>query len=336
MEKRILLVRTDRIGDLVSITPAIAVLRKNFPHAYIAVLASSYASGVLKNNPQINEVIIKKGFFETLKEVRAHKFDTAIVFFLDFYAGALVWLAKIPLRIGPVSKIWAMFLNTRIKQSRSKIERHEVDFNLDLLKPLFVFFYPAKPQIFVPKKNENKARKYLKDTFALLPADPFIIVHPGSKGSAKNWPEANYVLFVQNAMRAYPNFKFMLTGGPDEQALLARMASALGPQVLVLKDAMPLEDFIAIINECKIFISNSTGPLHIAVALGKKTLSFYPMLKGCMPFRWGPYGKGHIVLQPDIKQCPKCDKKCGVECMTLISPQQALEALDKQIKTLKL
>lgn len=331
MEKRILLVRTDRIGDLVSITPAISVLRKNFPHAYIAVLASEYASGVLKNNPDVDEVLIKKDFRSTLKLVKEKRFDTAVVFFLDLFAGALVFLARIPVRIGPVSKIWAIFLNKRIKQNRSSVEKHEVEFNLDLLKPLFVFYYPTAPKIFVPAKNNAAARKYLKETFNFSPSDKIIIVHPGSLGSARNWPAAHYTLFLQSALRAYPKYKFLLTGGPQEQPMLAKISLSV-PQAAVLKDGLDLEAFIAIINQCKLFISNSTGPLHIAVALGKKTLSFYPMLKGCMPFRWGPYGQGHIVLQPDIKQCPKCHKNCGVECMSLISPAQALEALDTLLK----
>lgn len=335
MEKRILLVRTDRIGDLISVTPAIEVLRKNFPKAYIAVLVSRYASAVLKDTPGVDEIIIKKGFFETLREVRAKKFDTAVVFFLDFYAGLLTFLARIPVRVGPVSKIWALFLNRRIKQNRSSVERHEVDFNLDLLKPLFVFFYPAVPKIYVPKKQENKAKKYLREKLGILPSEPFIIVHPGSKGSAKNWPAAHYALFLQNAARKFPKYKFLLTGGPEEKKLIKNMAVAAGPRVSVLKENIPLEDFIAVINECKLFVSNSTGPLHIAVALGKKTLSFYPMLKGCMPFRWGPYGAGHEVLQPDIKICQKCKPKCGVECMSLISPSDALAALERQIASLK-
>ncbi|WP_428898131.1 ADP-heptose:LPS heptosyltransferase [Parelusimicrobium proximum] len=334
MAKRILLVRTDRIGDLISITPAISVLKKNFPHAYIAVLASKYASGAVINNPMVDEVIVKEGFWKTLKKVRAGKFDTAVIFFLDAYAGLITFLARIPLRIGPVSKIWAIFLNKRITQKRSKTpDKHESDFNLDLLKPLFVFYYPASTYIHIPRRDITKAKKYLKDTFAIIDTDKLVIIHPGSKGSAKNWPADNYAELTQKIMTHNPELKVLLTGGPDEQKLLAEIAAKLEPKPFVLTDALPLTEFMAVINQADIFISNSTGPLHIAAALKKRTLSFYPMIKGCLPSRWGPYGTGHIILMPPADTCGKCAPECTQGgCMSLITVDEAYAAFEKQLK----
>lgn len=329
MERRILLIRTDRIGDLISVTPAITVLRKNFPRAYIAVLVSDYAKDVVAGNPLIDEVIIKKPFFTTLKEIKSKNFDTAIIFFLDAYAAFVTFMARIPKRIAPVSKIWAALANIRIKQNRSQSVKHETDYNLDLLKPLSVFFFPVKTQIYVNKKDSAKAQKYLKDVFSVAEKDALVMIHPGSRGSAKDWPAQNFALLTQYITKKHPELKVMLTGGAQEQQMLAKTAAAITPAPLVLKDALELKDFIALINECDIFISNSTGPLHIAAALGKKTLSFFPPLKPATPVRWGPYGKGgHKVLVPDIKICQKCDGKCTVNCMTLIPVGEAETAFE--------
>ncbi|MGB2579126.1 ADP-heptose:LPS heptosyltransferase [Elusimicrobium simillimum] len=332
MQKKFLLIRTDRIGDLISITPAISVLRRNFPHAYIAVLVSRYAADVVKNNPEIDEVIIKESFFKTLSIIRSKKFNTAVIFFLDAYAALLTFFARIPLRIGPVSKIWAIFLNKGIRQNRSKVTRHEADFNMELLKPLFVYFHPAKPKIYVPKKDDIRAKNYLKDNFAIDRFDTLIMVHPGSKGSAQNWPSSNYAQLIRRIMQNCPEVKVMLTGSPQEQPMLEAIAADAAPyKPMILKDSVELSDFIALINQCTFFVSNSTGPLHIAVALGKKTLSFYPNLKGCLPTRWGPYGKGHQVLMPEAV----CQSKEDVSHMSLITVDQAFDGITTLIKERK-
>jgi len=326
MQKRFLLVRTDRIGDLITVTPAISELRRNFPHAHIAVLASRYAADAVKNNPDINEIIIKDDFFKTLRVVRAGRFDTTVIFFLDAYAALITFSAGIKQRVGPVSKIWAVFLNNGVKQSRSKVTKHEADFNLDLLKKLGITPGFALPKVYVPDGDNKKAQTFLKEKFNITQSDKLIMLHPGSKGSAQNWPAENYGTLARKIKEAYPDFKVMLTGAPSEQALLTEIATHAAPQTpLILKEVMPLTDFIALINQCTFFVSNSTGPLHIAVALGKKTLSFYPNIKGCLPTRWGPYGKGHITLMPS----QYCETKDNPDHMRDITPDMAFDAFQK-------
>ncbi|MCL2888549.1 MAG: glycosyltransferase family 9 protein [Elusimicrobia bacterium] len=334
MQQKFLLVRTDRIGDLISITPAVSILRRNFPHAHIAVLSSPYAADVIKNNHEIDEVILKGPFFKTLAEIRAKKFDTAIIFFLDAYAALLALFAGIPTRIGPRSKIWAIFLSKSIRQRRSSGERHEAEYNTALLKPLFVYYHPAKTRIFVPKKDDIKAKNYLKENYGIDMFDDLVFMHPGSKGSSPAWPLENYALLARKIMQNYPTVKLMLTGGPDERKLLDSVAENTKPFTpFVLKDCLPLEDFIALINQCAIFISNSTGPLHIAAALGKKTLSFFGNEKACLPRRWGPYGKGRAaVLQPPEENCSLKNHKCTEDCMRLISVDAAFDAFSKLLK----
>ena len=335
MQKKFLLVRTDRIGDLVSITPAISILRRNFPHAYIAVLASPYAADVIKNNPEIDEVILKGSFFKTLAEIRQKKFDTAIIFFLDAYAALVTFLARIPQRIGPLSKIWAALLTKAVRQRRRLGAMHEAEYNSALLKPLFVYFHPAKTKIFVPKEDDIKAKNYLKEKFGIDMFDDLVFMHPASKDSSPKWPAANYALLARKIMQSYPSVKLVLTGGPREQKLLEHVAEKAAPfKPFILKDCLPLPDFIALINQCNIFISNPTGPLHIAAALGKKTLSFFPNSPVWLrPRRWGPYGKARAeILQPPAQHCAGKDHKCAERCMHLITPEAAFDAFSKLLK----
>ncbi|GHT42717.1 putative glycosyltransferase [Bacteroidia bacterium] len=265
--------------------------------------------------------------------MRRKEFNTAIIFFLDAYGALLTFFAGIPTRIGPRSKIWALFLTKSIRQRRSLGEKHEADYNSALLKPLFVYYHPAKTKIFVPKKDDIKAKNYLKENYGIDMFDDLVFMHPGSKGSSLNWPAANYALLARKIMQSYPTVKLMLTGGPEERSLLEDIAGKAKPFTpFELKDSLPLEDFIALINQCAVFISNSTGPLHIAAALGKKTLSFFTNIKACLPRRWGPYGKGHAVLQPPAEKCSSKNHKCTEECMHLISVDAAFDAFSKLLK----
>ncbi|MDR0645668.1 MAG: glycosyltransferase family 9 protein [Elusimicrobiota bacterium] len=331
--QKFLLIRIDRIGDAVTILPAVDVLRGSFPKAHIAVFCRDYTADIFKNNPQIDEIIIKTTFWNDLSSIKSKKFDVAIIFFLNGYVAWLAFLAGIKKRIGPVSKIWAFLLNKRVYQHRSQDLKREADYNIELLKPLNIDKGFAKAKIYVPQADGIKAQNYLKETFNIAAGkDKFIIIHPGSGGSALNWPADNFVLLIKQIMTAYPNLKILLTGGRPEQKTLNYIAHKAAPsKPFVLKENLALIDFIGIINQCVIFISNSTGPLHIAAALGKRTVSFYPNVKGCLPKRWSPYGQGHIVLTAGSGK-PKLKKECPYDFMSDITPQNAFDAFERQLE----
>ncbi|MDR0734547.1 MAG: glycosyltransferase family 9 protein [Elusimicrobiota bacterium] len=330
--KKFLLIRTDRIGDAVTILPAVNVLRKNFPNAHIAIFCRDYTADIFKNNPQIDEIIIKTTFWKDLRNIRDKKFDVAIIFFLNTYCAWLTFLACIPIRIGPVSKIWAFLLSKRVYQRRSQDLKHEADYNVELLKFLNINISPAEGKIYMPPADNIKAQNYLKEMFNIDSKNKFIIIHPGSGGSALNWPADNFALLIKEIMTAYPALKVLLTGGSSEQKTLNYIASKVAPfQPFILKENLALTDFISIINECVIFISNSTGPLHIAAALGKRTVSFYPNVKGCLPKRWSPYGQGHIVLVAGNGK-PTLRKECPDDFMSDITPQKAFDAFERQLE----
>lgn len=341
-QKKFLLIRTDKIGDVISITPAASILRKNFPKAHISALVSPYTKDILLNNTDIDEIITNDKPLKLLTAlIKAKKFDTSITFFVDKYSALIPFLAGIKLRIGPASKIYSILFNKMIFQHRSKKEKHEVDFNIDLLAPLFVYKFPATTKVVLTKDEKNNAKKYLKDTFELKPKDTLICIHPGSKGSALDWPEKHYAKLIDLILKKYKNVKILLTGSSNEQRLLNRIyfrCSSKKP--LVLTDKKTLREFSAILSQSDIMISNSTGPLHIVAALEIPTVSFYPKLKNCSKERWGPYGKNHIVLEPILPEigvregfCPVCkEKECIVQCMETIMPSKALEAVEKQLE----
>lgn len=332
MEK-VLLVRTDRIGDVVLITPAVQLLKKAYPEIFISVLVSEYTKDVLEGNAHIDEIITVKPFLKMAGELKKKKFDTCVLFFVEPKSAMACFLAGIPKRIGPASKIWSVFLNKIIFQHRSKIAKHEASFNIELLKPLGVEPEKSKTRIYLTEKQNEKAKVFLKENYGIKETDFLVCVHPGSGGSAKNWHDENFAKLTDKIIKNYPQLKVMLTGSRNEQALLNIIASQVQNKPIILKHSLELKEFIAVLNQSRIVITNSTGPLHIADALGKKTLSFFPNIKECLPVRWGPYGEGHIVLTPHRTQCPECIKRNG--CMDLITVGQAFDAFEKLCKQIK-
>lgn len=318
---KILLVRTDRIGDVVLVTPTISILRKKYPDAYISMLVNPYTADILKNNPDLDEVIVEKRFLTLLEEIKTKKFDITILFFVNLKVAILTLLAGIPVRIGPASKIWSIFLTKRIFQHRSKVEKHEADYNIDLLKVLGITeLFRKNPKINLKEEEKARAKKFLLDNYGIEESNFVIGIHPGSRDSAKNWPKEKFAQLSDRIIKEI-NAKVLFTGGATEKKLLENIADMMIKKPIILDRQVNLREFIALISQCKIFIANSTGPLHIAVALNIPTVSFHPPIKVCSSKRWEPYGNGHIVFTPIGPECSKCiGKKCvHYDCMDLIS-----------------
>lgn len=332
---KILLVRTDRIGDVTLTTPAAAALKAALPGARLHFLAGGYARPVLEKNPALEKIVTLGGFFDTLRELRRENYDAAVVFFVDFRSALLPLLAGIPLRVGPASKVWSLFLNRRITQRRSRIEKHEADYNLDLLAGLGLPVGPARTSVTVAPDEKDAADRALERA-GLKPGDFIVGVHPGSRGSAMNWPPENFAALASRLMRGH-GVKVLLTGSGAEVPLLEELAASMPEKPAVLREPLPLRHFIALVGRCSMFVTNSTGPLHLAVAQGVPTLSFFPPIKVCSPRRWGPYGGGmNKVLVPSGPECAGCSReKCErYNCMAEITPDAAYEGASSILEKL--
>ena len=227
--KKVLITRTDRIGDVVLSTPVFISLKKSFPSVSISVLVRPYTKEIVTDNPNLDEVIIYDpegehktigGLLKLAKEIEKKNFDTALILFLDFKVGLLTYLSKIPKRIGPGTKLAQIFLTDRIKQHRSKVDKHETDYNLELAEIL-----GAKPirqsEIYIP----YEITKNIDNFFSLIVnrqssiSNPIVGIHPGSGGSARNWRHERYVELAEKIMDKTAATVF-ITGGPSEEKLV--------------------------------------------------------------------------------------------------------------------
>lgn len=324
---RILVARTDRIGDVVLSLPVFASLKNAYPGATICAFAREYTRELLENRDDVDEIIVFNSpdshvpwsaLRGLVSEIKARRFDVAIILYLNFSVALCLTLAGIPRRIGPATKAAQFLLTDRIKQNRSKGTRHEADHNLDLLKPLSVA--PLR-------KAEIKVQDIYGTVFKKTEGRPLIGVHPGHGGSSRNWPEDNYAKLITELSSS--GCDVAVTGAPDERELAERIIEKSGVSVQAYLENGGLSKLASVLAELDGFVGPSTGPLHIASAVGVRVVGVYCPIFVCLPERWGPIGPGGMAITPDVEPCDKCvDEKCvHFDCMETISVEKVKEAV---------
>jgi lipopolysaccharide heptosyltransferase II len=345
---KILVVRPDRIGDVVLSTPVLEALKHHYPHAEIHLLVRDSVAPVVQHNPHVAKLLLYRpdsvhaglsGFLRLAKEIRDEKFDVAVILQVSFAVTAAVAFSRVRARVGPYSKWYSyLFFNRGMRQNRSRVEMHEADYNLMLLRKLGIRAPSRRfaPSITVDADAKERMRQYVRG-LGISDGARFAIVHPGMGGSALNWPEGYYVDLIQRlAARGVP---VIVTGGVPERGLVERIVAGAGGAGTVhafvgANSPTGLADLIALLSLARVVVAPSTGPLHIASALGKPTVSFYAPIRVQSALRWGPYSADEdrdLVLVPDALcgQDFKCaGRKCHFYfCMERLGVDEALHGV---------
>jgi heptosyltransferase-2 len=342
--KKILVCRTDRMGDVILSTPVLSALRRSFPEAHIAMLVRPYTKELVEGNPNINELIIYdqvnehagyKGIALLAKQIREKKFDLAIVLYPSWAIAWLLWLAGIPVRIGSGYRPYFFLFNRHVWVHRSRIEKHEVEYNLDWLKPLGI--ENTRRDLFLGlTESDNKfASEFFKE-HKLAADDVVVAIHPGSSGSALNWPLENYGKLADLLIDRL-DYRVIITGSKAEQDDLGRLAVSMSRTPIILDRPATIRELAALIKACRVFVSASTGPMHLAAAVKTPTVSIFCPIFVCSEKRWGPWGNKSIIIRPAGFDCKKCPKlKCpDYNCMNKISPEEVFEAVKKLARSIR-
>ena len=339
--------RNDRIGDLVLTTPAVTALSESLPQSRIDLLCASSAEAVVRGNPHLNEVLTDSGAHDSsdLKElvelVRQRGYDCAVVLVSSLKNARLVRKAGIRMRVGPLVRWYAPFyFNRVVRQRRSRAEKNEAAYNLDLLAPLGVTAGQLPPPLVIPTAEAlSRAGEIISSTFDSETDFPLLVVHPGMGGSALNWPQESWMELVA-LMAKSAKYRVLVTGSEAETALAAGVCSAAEDNRVVKSvTGMSLEDFIGLLSLASGAVAPSTGPLHLATALGVPVVAgIYSPVRVQHPRRWGPLGKGESkVFLPEV-ECPgKLDclgSRCDLfPCMERITARAVFDYLDSALSS---
>lgn len=329
----ILVCRTDKIGDVVLTLPVINVIKNHYPESKLTFLVSEYTAEIVDGHKAVDEIMIYKpneNIFRLAKKIKQKKFDLAIVVFPVFKIALALWLAGVPVRVGTGYRLFSFLFNVRVFEHRKYAQKHEVEYNLNLLKAIGIKANEIKFDIFIPDSSLEKVKKVLNENG--LSEGSYIIIHPGSKGSARDLKPSKFKELAQKLSDF--GFKIIITGSESEKELTKFVSDGL-KNVYDFAGLFNLKELSALIKNASIFISNSTGPIHIASAVGTPVVGFYPPIKVMSPRRWGPYIDDKIIFMPNVPfECEKCiGEKCKFfDCMDLINIDEVAKAIKEKLK----
>ena len=334
--KNLLIVRTDRIGDVILSLPLAEIVKKYFPDCKITFLVRNYTKDILENHPFIDSIIVlnemdgKIPVLKNVKSIKNFNFDSSIIVYPTFQTSLIIFLCGIKNRIGTGYRWYSFLFNNKIYEHRKYAERHELEYNVNLLKA-FGINEKVNPEnvnfnLSINKRSSEKIENLLRDFNINLNA-PIIIIHPGSGGSAVDLPLNKFKELVE-VLSKKGIFQIVITGSKSEVDICNTLK--INDGIVNLGGMLNLSELIALINKVDIFIANSTGPLHIAAALGKYTVGFYPNLLACSAKRWGPYSNKKIIFSPKI-ECSDCEREqCSKsECMNSIQVTDIVAEIDR-------
>lgn len=338
--RNILIVRTDRIGDVVLSLPLARIIKQHYPNAKVTFLVRAYTKALVENNHFIDEVIILKEesskilITKNVEQLKQKNFDTAIVVYPTFKIALIIFLSGIKYRVGSGYRLYSFLFNRKVYEHRKDAVKHELEYNLSLLSQLGINHIGGTNNVSfdldVNKSSLNKVESLLS-SLGINNEEKFVIVHPGSGGSAVDLPLEKFVELVK--MLTDKKIKVVLTGSENEKEICNKLV--LNELIFNLAGRLNLEELIALISKSSLLVANSTGPIHIAAALGKYTFGFYPKVKVCSAKRWGPYTEKKFIYEPEI-ECNNCTlEQCAeVNCMNSINVSSVYNDIIKVLENL--
>jgi len=304
---KVLLVRTDRIGDVVLSLPAASLVKRRLPGAEVHFLTRAYTAPLAAMAPGIDRTLVDEGQGAGVlsRKLRDGGYDAAVMLHPTARLAAAVLLAGIPVRAGTAYRVYSPLFNRRVPLHRRESLKHELELNLELVdRGLGLGASPGEMSRLVPKLAVDPARSIrTAERLGLEGRKGLVIVHPGSGGSARDWPLRNFASLVDRL--GGEGLSVAVTLGPGEEGLRREMEPMVssGPRWV---SGLDLGQLAEVLSQAKLVVSNSTGPLHIAAAVGARALGIYCPVKPCLPRRWGPYGPGSAVLVPQVPPCGRC------------------------------
>ena len=339
--KNILLVRTDRIGDVVLTLPLAGMIKTHYPKCKVSFLVRNYTKDILINHPFVDENVIldeEKGsanIFSNLKRISEKKYDACIIVNPTFKISLLLFLSGIRKRIGTGYRWYSFLFNEKVFEHRKYAEKHELEFNVNMLQNIGIDESINEKNVLynlqVDKESLVHIEKVLNDEKIDF-EKPLIIIHPGSGGSSIDLPINKFIELIQKLNEE--QVQIIITGNNQEIDICNQLA--VSKSINNFAGKFNLTQLTALISKANVFISNSTGPIHIAAALGKFTVGFYPKILSCSKERWGPYTEKKLVYIPEL-DCKNCDRRqCEqLDCMESINIDSVYSDLKKVLAQIK-
>jgi len=338
--KKILVVRTDRIGDVILTTPALRALRRSFPEAEISILTARATEDLVKGNPDIDVFLVDDragrhkgltGFWRLVREVKACGFDAVINFHTKRRTNLLCFLAGIPRRIGYKNNKFGFLLTDRVKDDRPQGMKHEAQYCLDLLGTLGVD--GGETALFLPVREEEErwAGDFMEKCRAANPGSKSVALHLGASCPTKRWPLSYFADLIQMIAARGPVF-FVVLGTGEHSGMARNLSQQTAPAVFYdLTGKTSLARTVSVLKRCDLLVSSDSGPVHIAAAFNRPVVSIFTRNQpGINPERWKPLGENSRYVSPPVDMGISFAKG-EIEdhgFLYRVTPQQVFDAVD--------
>jgi heptosyltransferase-2 len=326
------------LGDTVMATPAVSAVRKIFPRSRLTILAREAFASFWRDFPGIDHVLTLGsqdrglyGFSKKAAEIRKQGFDTALILPVSFSSAFLAFLAGIPVRIGWSGEGRDLFLSHIIERSQER-KKHLVLEYIELVQRAFGKA-PVKETVRLMAPRLQSAQKETRKLFGRTPRPKsWIALAPGATyGPGKRWPLAHWMELVKRLL-AKRKESLLILSGQEEAGYLEPLVQTI-PQtqknrvISLVGRTTPLQ-LAAVLKNCRLLITNDTGPMHLAAAVGTPTVALFG---SSSPVWTGPFGKGHQVIYKHVECSPCFQKTCpiGYKCLTGISVDEVFRAVQK-------
>ena len=336
--KRILIARTDRLGDVILSTSVIRFFREKYPDAYIAFMVRPENKDVVLNNPHLDEIItydkygLNKSLWSTIKIallLKTKKFDTAVALHPTNRVHLMLFVAGISVRIGYNKKMGCL-LTHKIFHDKHKGDMHEAVYNFNLLEKAGFDISGAdfRPYMITTKEDGLLIDSVQKDHNI---SSDFIAVHVGASCMSKRWSPENFARVADELSRRY-NHEIVLVGGDETSEFSRAVVSKMKRKVSDLTGTLLLGELAELLSRSKLFISNDSGPVHVSVAMGTPVVVIFGRNDpGLSPKRWGPLGEKDIVLHKPLNCSPCLAHECDnqFQCLQAITVDDVVQAAAK-------
>jgi heptosyltransferase II len=338
---KILIIDLDNVGDVVMASFLPRALKNMYPDSYIGVLVKEYSRDILKNDPFVNELIIfnppwlgdlldkRFSWRETrnlIKKLKTARFDLAIIVNSDWRKALLAKLAGVPERVGADKKKASLFLTMPVAYHDDP-GKHTVLDNLDLLKALGYQKNEVNLEVFVDDDTLHWAEQMLTKN-NLGKGELLVGIHPGAGHPARIWPSQNYLKLI-NELQSIPNIKVLLLGAKQDQVIRTIENKIDKDKIIFMQDISVLQ-MAALFKKCACVIAQDSGPMHLATAVGTKTIAIFGPSS---PHKFGPFGPGHIVVRKEMS-CSPCgsDPDCQrLDCINNIAVHDVMEQIKEDL-----
>ena len=334
--QRVLIRSPNWLGDTVMFTPALAAIRRVFPHWHLTLLAKAASASLLEECPHIDEVVVYEapgihagwsGRLKLAQHLRSGKYDLVLLFQNAIGAAVISRLAGIPIRVGYDTDGRGGLLTHRIARPSNGKRQPLITYFLGLLQALGISSETSPPMLHTSKAEETHAIAML-GSYGVGSADLLIGLNPGSVyGTAKQWSFRQYAAVADHLARITGG-TIVIVGGPGEQGLGARIAERMKVSPIVMSGKTTVRELMGILKQCRILVTNDTGPMHVASALGVPVIAIFGPTD---PTATAPVGPQHQLVATQIGCSPCLLRACPLDhgCMNGISEQEVFDAAMK-------